>query len=112
VPAWAGAGPFSSITRTAHELSIFCRHTAVPAVLPDGVRIETGFRLLMVRGPLPFSLTGIIASIAVPLAAAGISLVPVATFDTDYILVKSRDLAAGVAALSEAGHTVEKCSDD
>jgi len=31
VPARAGSGPFTSVTRTADELSIICPDTAVPA---------------------------------------------------------------------------------
>lgn len=106
IPAWAGAGPFSSITRTADELSVFCLQAAVPAPLPAGGRAETGFRILKISGPLPFSMTGVIASIAGPLADAAISLVPIATFDTDYILIKQHDVPAAAAALARAGHTV------
>ena len=44
--------------------------------------------------------------IAAPLAAAGISILAMATFDTDYVLVQETQLARVVAALREAGHTV------
>jgi hypothetical protein len=105
IPAWAHA-PFSSITRTHDELSIVCPTSAIPAPLPAEARAEPDFRLLKLHGPLPFSLTGIIASIASPLAQAHISLVPIATFDTDYILIRSPDLPAAIAALRRAGHTI------
>ncbi|HET9142613.1 ACT domain-containing protein, partial [Actinophytocola sp.] len=42
------------------------------------------------------------------LAAAGVSLFALSTFDTDHILVKAADLARAVAALTEAGHEVHQ----
>jgi uncharacterized protein len=59
-----------------------------------------------VRGPLDFSLVGILASIAAPLAEAGISIFSISTFDTDYILVKEKTLEKAQAVLEEAGHQV------
>jgi hypothetical protein len=46
------------------------------------------------------------ASIAEPLARAGINLFAISTFDTDYILVASERLEDARLALSEAGHIV------
>lgn len=102
VPAWAGAAVFSSVTRTADELSIMCPAAQVPA----GVKHEAGWRLLKFAGPFDFGVVGILASVAAPLAAAGISSLAVATFDTDYLLVKADRLDAVVQALTAAGHTV------
>ncbi len=102
VPAWAMRGDFSSITRTDDELSIVCPESAVPV----GVRAERGWRALRVAGVLDFSLVGVLASLAVPLAGAGINLFAVSTFDTDYLLVREPDLARAVAALRGAGHEV------
>jgi len=101
IPAWA-AGDFFSITRTAEEFSIVCDSRAVP----DGVRAETGWRALKVEGPLDFALTGILVSIASPLAATGISIFALSTFDTDYILVKNDKLDSAIDVLRVAGHEV------
>ncbi len=90
------------VARTGAELSI----VAPASVVPPGVQSESGFRVIEVVGPVPFSVTGLIASIAGPLAAAGISLFPVATYDTDYVLVKDPALSRAVAALSAAGFEV------
>jgi hypothetical protein len=100
VPVWATGGVFLSLTRTPTELSIVCAQEAVP----DGVRCERRWRCLAVQGPLDFSLTGILASLATPLAAAGISIFALSTFDTDYLLLRDAHLAAGVEALRRAGH--------
>ncbi len=104
VPAWAESGPFVSVTRTAAELSVVCAEEAVPA----GVRCEAGWRCLRVKGPLGFGVTGILASLAGPLASSGVSIFVVSTYDTDYLMVQQRDLDRGVFALERAGHTVER----
>jgi hypothetical protein len=101
VPAWAAAaGGFVSITRTADELSIVCPEPAAPR----DVRVEPGWALLKLLGPFPFDQVGVLASVASPLAAAGISLFAVSTFDTDYLLVKTPSLIAACEALVAAGH--------
>jgi uncharacterized protein len=68
--------------------------------------VEQGWRLLSVRGPLEFTLTGIIAALASELAAAGVALFSLSTFDTDHVLVKAADLDRAVAALEASGHEV------
>ena len=102
IPGWATGGPFSSVTRTAGELSIVC----VEGLAPEGTKCECGWRSFQVAGPLDFSLTGILAAIATPLAGAGVSIFAISTFDTDYVLVKEENLAKAVEALGAAGHKV------
>lgn len=103
MPAWATApGAFASVTRTPAELSLVVERRHAPSD-GDGVRVDAGWRALRVRGPLPFDLVGIFTTVAVPLAAAGVPIFPLATFDTDYVLVKDADLARALAALGAAG---------
>jgi hypothetical protein len=107
VPPWASAaGGFASVTRTAEELSIVCEEARVPAPEPEGLRREGGFALLKLHGPFPLNAVGILASVAKPLAEAGISLLAIGTFDTDYLLVKRALAEQAVATLVEAGHTL------
>ena len=61
---------------------------------------------MKVEGPLDFSLTGVLASLTQPLAEAGLSLFAISTYDTDYLLVKARDLDRAIAVLTEAEHTI------
>lgn len=104
IPAWAaGKVSFCSITRTSEELSIVCPESLVPA----GVKQETGWRALKVDGPLDFALTGILASVAGPLAQAGVSIFALSTYNTDYVLVKDSQVTEAVRALQAAGHTVK-----
>jgi hypothetical protein len=101
-PAWQSAGPFVSITRTADETSVVCPETAAP----EGARCERGWRCLRVDGTLDLALVGTLASLLAPLAAEGVSVFTISTFDTDYLLVREADLGRAVEALRAAGHSV------
>ena len=93
-----------SITRTPDEISVVC-----PTDLaPEGEQSHQGWRLLTVRGPLEFTLTGIMAALASALAAAGVSLFALSTYNTDHVLVKAVDLGRAIDALTEAGHEVHQ----
>lgn len=102
IPAWALSDPFFSITKTPAELSIVCRVTSIP----KKISAERGWRCLKVHGPLDFSQTGILLSLAEPLAKAGISIFAVSTYETDYLLVKAGDLLKTIEVLRLAGHRV------
>ncbi|CAN5814257.1 ACT domain-containing protein [soil metagenome] len=99
VPAWV-AGPFTSITRSSNELSVVCRADRVPAEVPG----EDGWRCLYLDDTFDLSQVGVIRSVIEPLADAGVAVFTIATFDTDYVLV--RRFEAAVAALRAAGHEV------
>ena len=61
---------------------------------------------MKVHGPIPFEMTGVLASIINPLADAKIPVFAMATFDTDYVLVKQETLERAAEALRKAGHLV------
>jgi uncharacterized protein len=103
IPSWMQRNGFLSVTYTSEELSIVCDEQCVP----DNVQTEKGWRILKVQGPLDFSLVGVLAAIAVPLARAGVSIFAISTFDTDYILVKESSLAQTMDVLQQEGHFVE-----
>ena len=103
IPPWALTSPttFSSISRTGNELSLI-----VPAaVVPAGTDADRGWFALGIGGQFDLDQPGIANSVLAPLAAAGQSVFVVATFDTDYFIV--RDPAAATAVLEKAGHRVE-----
>lgn len=93
---------FLSVTQTDEEVSIVMPEDQVQR----GWRAERGWRCLRVNESLDFSLVGILAGLASTLAAAGVSIFTLSTFDTDYILVKGEKLEAARAALTEAGHVI------
>jgi hypothetical protein len=103
IPPWATKCEFFSITRTGEELSIVVRDDAVP----DGVVAERDWGCLRVAGTVPFSTIGLLASLTATLAASGIRVFALSTFDTDYLLVKQDEMPAAVAALGEGGHVVD-----
>ncbi|MNL03356.1 hypothetical protein D3C87_1238910 [compost metagenome] len=105
IPNWAFQGSFFSITRTADELSVVCESRLVPS---DIHLKEKNWKCLKVQGPLDFSLTGILSSIANPLAAAKISIFAISTFDTDYVMVKNDNLKKAKLALQQAGFEIEE----
>jgi uncharacterized protein len=104
VPAWAWAGPFHSVTRTASELSVVCAWEAVP----DGAPAFGPYAMLAVRGPLDPEMVGVLAGLTGALARAAISVFAVATFDTDWLLVGLDDADRAVATLRAAGYVVDE----
>ncbi|MBE9375426.1 ACT domain-containing protein [Saccharopolyspora sp. HNM0983] len=95
-----------TLTTRAGRTIVFPHHLA-PEAGPD-VRVQGPFRALEVQGPLDFSLTGVLASLLVPLADAGVSVFTLSTFDTDWILVPAESADAAVDSLTAAGHTVSE----
>lgn len=99
----SGLGPgFWALVRTPAELSLVCLEESAPAA----AAVETGWRALEVTGPLDFGLTGVLASLAAPLAESGVSIFAVSTFDTDYVLVRESALETALVALTRAGHRI------
>ena len=95
--------PFTFAAVTDSELSLVCRMQDVPE---NAIAREDGWRALRVKGQLDFSLTGILASMLVPLARAAVPVFAVSTFDTDYILIKQENLSRALKSLEKAGNTI------
>jgi uncharacterized protein len=104
LPAWATQGSLFSVTRTSDELSIVAEESVTPA----GLQTQPGWRALKVHGPFAFSEIGVISALASPLAESKISMFVLSTFDTDYLLIASGNLAAAIAVLEQAGHTIHR----
>ncbi len=106
IPEWALTSAFSSITRTVKELSVVCPRNRVP----PGIQKQDGWKALQVEGPLDFSLTGVLASLTEPLAKEGISTFAISTYDTDYLLVKEKQMEGAIQALRDEGFKIEEGS--
>ena len=102
IPEFLSHSPFWSITRTSDELSVVLFEEIVPA----DWKAETGWRCLKVIGPLDFDLTGSLASLAMPLCEAGVSIFVISTYDTDYLLVREESLEKATQILLKSGHSV------
>lgn len=103
-PDWANNSDFFSITRTSDELSVVCSQDNIPSE----VKCERDWGILKIEGPLDFSLVGILASISAILAKADISIFAVSTYDTDYILVKNKDVISAIQVLGDERYEVIK----
>jgi hypothetical protein len=102
LPDWIAEADFYSLTRTEAELTLVCPETR----LAPGTTSETGWRCFKVQGLLDFSEIGIIFSLTQPLAETGVSVFVISTFETDYIMVKEKDLAKAIDALTAERHQV------
>ena len=100
VPDWATRGEFTSITRTADELSIVCPTENLPADVHSPHR----WICLKLEGPFPFELTGVLLSFIQPLSENGVPIFAVSTYDTDYVLIQEEYGRMAIGALQQAGH--------
>jgi hypothetical protein len=95
IPKAVFDAPIFFIAKTYEETSI---------VLPQSIiipsdEVEKDWQALEVVGPLDFTLTGILSKISTILANEKISIFAISTFDTDYILVKSKNVSLATNAL-------------
>ncbi|MEG0295200.1 MAG: ACT domain-containing protein [Clostridium sp.] len=97
IPNWGINGEVYSITKTKDELSIVCEEENIPS----DVKCERSWRVLKIEGPLDFSLVGILAKISTLMADNSISIFAISTYDTDYILIKEKDIEKAIEALQD-----------
>ena len=103
-PWWATRSEsFVSVSRSPAETSVVCESPCVP----EGVTAEHGFVAFVLEGPVPLDSVGIMAALSTPLAEARISVFVVATYDTDYLLVRETAAYRAVEVWRTAGHTVQ-----
>jgi len=105
LPDWIYSSDFYSITKTKDEVSLVAVQNDS---VSDSIICNRDWRILKIQGPLDFSMTGIIAEITSILSDKKISVFTVSTYDTDYIMVKQRDLDIAIEALLSNGHIISK----
>jgi hypothetical protein len=104
-PSWGAGASLWSLTRTPDETSLVCAESGLPADT-GAVVVSRGWRALRVAGSMDLSIVGVMAQLSSALAAVGVAIFVIATYDTDYLLVRADDLEKAAAALEAAGHTV------
>lgn len=92
------------LSSTDEELSLVCESLNRELIKDSIQKSELNWRSIKVEGPLDFSMTGVIAGLSNELAKADIPIFVVSTFDTDYLLVKERNLAEALVVLKKAGY--------
>lgn len=100
IPSILDQGDMCFISRTDEELTIVCPDY----MAPNNVQQELGWRCFKVDGEMKLQEIGVLASLAQPLADAGIPIFVVSTYATDYIFVMEENLVEAVKALQQAGH--------
>src|SRR5437763_7243051 len=106
IPYWALLGNFVSLARSNEELSIVCQQDNVP----DDIEAERGWRCMQVQGVFGVSEAGVHVSLPIPLAEADISVLAIATYATDYLLIKEENTERALQVLQRAGHHIERYS--
>jgi uncharacterized protein len=100
VPAWAAKGEFTSVSRSADELSIVCPAGNLPADMLS----PHHWVCFKLEGPFPFSQTGVLLSFIEPLSNNGVPIFAISTYDTDYVLIPEDRMGGVIDRLREAGH--------
>ncbi len=96
VAAQVPAAGFTALVRSAESV------TLVRAARDDDQGMV--WRAIEIAGTFAFSETGVLAAIASPLAAAGVSIFAVNSYETDFVLVPEADLERARLAVEGAGH--------
>jgi hypothetical protein len=103
-PGWATGEPLASVSVTADETSVICPTSSLPDSPPGPV--EGPFTVVRVAGTLEISQIGVLVGLLRPLSDAGIPVLTVSTFDTDWVLVPARHASAAASVWSAAGYKV------
>lgn len=108
IPPWIIQVPYTSITRTPEELSIVYPETISQEMdTYESTHIEREWRMFRVLGTLDFSMTGVLLSLIQPLSEAGVSIYAISTYNTDYLMIHSKDNELALTVLRKAGHSIE-----
>ena len=102
VPDMVFSAPFYSVTKTGEETSVLLPEDVI-SIVRDGSEGWAGLRL---GETWELSTVGILSELTSILAAGGIPILALSTFDTDYLFVKEEDMPQAEALLKEKGHTV------
>jgi uncharacterized protein len=107
VPDFVYSSNFYNINKGPTELSVFCEQSLVNETYSK----DSNWKLLQLEGVFDLeaaSSVGITAKFSQCLAAAGINLCVIATFDTDYLLIKEKNIQVACQILSNNNFTIIK----
>ena len=103
-PDWVHGLPLASVSRTADEISVVCPTSSLPEPLPGPM--EGPFTVVRAAGALEFSQIGVLLRLLRPLADAGIPVLSVSTFDTDWVLVPAAKTSQAISVWKHDGYSV------
>ena len=94
---------FISITRTKDELSIVAQKNELNGFL----EVENGWKILKINGILNFNLVGILSKISTILANENISVFVMSIFNTNYIMVKDKNIKNAIDILIKNNYEIK-----
>ncbi|MFJ6000907.1 ACT domain-containing protein [Arthrobacter sp. NPDC092385] len=97
------SGRLWSVTRTPRELSV----VGLTGTHPDAEGSDPGWRCLYVGGPIPFDLAGVVAGLTATIAALGLPVFVLSTFDSDLLLLRADSLPQSLKALRAEGYVID-----
>lgn len=80
-----------------------CYSQDLPA---NATQVDGAWSAFRIQGVLDFSLVGILSKISTILADKGIGIFAVSTYNTDYILTKTKDFTTALEVLAQAGYEI------
>lgn len=92
------------IAKTDEENSLVCPTSAIPENVEE---ISNGWRAFRIKGVLDFSMIGVLSDISTLFAKNNISIFVISTYNTDYILTKSKNFEQAVNLLKNSGYNSE-----
>jgi len=107
-PSWAVGSPLVSVSLTDSETSVICPTTSLPDQPPGPV--EGPLTAVRIAGTLEFSQVGVLVGVLRPLAEAGVAVLAISSFDTDWVLLRAHEVAAAEAVWRAAGHVIVQAS--
>ena len=96
---------FLFVGKTDEELSVVC---VEEKVYKSAYAVDKGWKALRIKEVLDFSLVGILYKISKILAENNIGIFAVSTYNTDYILVKEKNINKASQKLDENGYKISK----
>lgn len=101
-PIFVNTNDFYYITNIENQLSLICLDDNIP----EDINTDKEWKVLKVLKPLNLYIVGILNKIEKILEDARINIFEISTFDSDYILVKSKDIEYACKALTCNGYEI------
>ncbi len=89
------------VAKSDEEYSLICNSVSVPNKV---LTRNDGWRGFRIEGMLDFAMVGVLAEISKIIASAGVEILAVSSFNTDYFFVKKENFEKTQKALQRKGY--------
>ena len=104
VPAWAMRGDFWNVIQTKDELSVICLQDQVP----KEVLVQKGWACFRWYGGCDLGNTGLMAALSLLFAEGGVHLISVASFGSEFFLIRGPEREKAVNVLNRSGEAHQR----